>query len=420
VTEPATGVTRLGVLDRVDTQWRWTEAGPLPGGLDLGTEVLVGTVTVPTGTHGCLVARAWDPGPGGGPRIVALQGAGTSWTWTVLSGPPTEEWQVGGVAAGSVPAVLAYDVAGRLWRGALDDTWTDLGPPAVDAAVRGIAAGPVRPGGPLAVAAGDGRRLWALDDDPAGPRWTDVPVLPVAVRDVVGAVAEWNDPTSPEPGWHLFVIGTDGRLWRAGGTGDGGRGPTTAARRPWCGCSPPVLVPGDPQPRLCIWGGDGQVWVRSFTENGWSWDERGLSPGSPAFGFVTALSARPPGGGAAEGLVAFVIDQDRKLWGSWHDGTAPRWTDLDTLGSGFSISAGLGAATVDATPGGPPVVRVAVLDGTARRLRVAPWPPGPPWLGHPLPPAAIADRLGVLPAPDDATAVLVAAVDGRLLAAWPE
>jgi hypothetical protein len=204
-------------------------------------------------------------------------------------------------------------------------------------------------------------------------------------------------------GSHVVVLGSDGGVWQRSRTNGGwawtghATPPAVAVRA----LAPPVVGPGDPDVRLCVWGDDGQVWVRSRTAVGWRWDVRGTPPGTTVFGFVTAVWAATPGG--PDGLVAFVVTDDRTVWASWHDGNTSRWTTLGAPGAGLSISAGLGVAAV----AGAPAARVVVVDATARRIGLATWPSGPAWVDVAFPPPGIAGRLGVLAAPDDPAATLV-------------
>jgi hypothetical protein len=477
VQDPATRVARLAVLTRREGTWQWTDPGPVPGSIAIGVDAIAaGAVAGPDGLRGYAAVDGFDTAAGTSAGVLVLHSAGTAWAWSVIGKPPgDQEWHGRSVAGipdpatgAAAPAVLVVpgsDSDTRLWCGSLDGTWTPIGSPVDGAPVWTVAArsGDPAAAGPLAVVAGDGPSVHELRLGPAGAVWTEHPAPTVTVADVAGGLADWDDPTSPEPGWHAFTVGSDGRLWghrwngriwswsnhgrpapdvaAVSGVGavatagdapaahvvvtgaDGGvwhRGRTGGAYtwlahgtpddQPVRGTAAPVLVPDGPagrQPHLLVWGRDGQVWARTSTAAGWQWIRRGAPPGATVFGLVGAVAAPAPAGGALT-PVGFVITDAGEVWGSWPEGDEPRWTGLGRPAPGLAAVAGVGTAAVAAHDGGPTVVRVFVLDGTQRHLRVATWPPGPAWADvAPLPGAGIAGSFGAVSDPNDPTSALV-------------
>jgi hypothetical protein len=470
VRDVPTETGRLAVLARGEPGgWRWQEPVRLPGSLDVGG-LVVGSVTGSRGLRGYAAVHAYDRAAEADAGIYLLQGSGRSWTWSLLGTPPEEGYgrQTGvvgvreQVTAEVMPAVVVVaetDPAARLLLVDLDGLWTPAGAPPAEATVGSVAPGLGDPATrPIAAVAGDGRGVWTVWDGPDGPAWTPLRPLPSTLADVAGGLGDWDDPASPEPGFHVFTVGDDGRVWartwnaaawswtdhgppsaqvaaRSGVGAVAGPAPVnrsdvvvlgsdqglwhlTRSGAAWSwvahgspgdepvrATAPPVLVgagTADQRLYLVVWGRDGQVWVRHETVAGWQWESRGAPPGTTVFGLVGAIAA-PSAAGGAEGLAVFVITDDGAVWGSWGPGVAGTWTSLGRPAPGRAAVAGLGVTRV-ATPAGLPLVRVLVLDGRDRRVRTATWPPGQPWLDDSPPPGVgITGSYGAVTDPDDGT-----------------
>jgi hypothetical protein len=293
--------------------------------------------------------------------------------------------------------------------------------------------------------------------------WTELPPLPSTVAEVVGGLAEWFLDISPDPGFHLVVVGSDGlvrsRLWdattwvwrslglpapgvpaRAGvgtlrvpgavpsshvvvlGSDDGIWRLSRSSEQAWSwtahgrpgdgpvrATAPPVLRTGDPQPQLVAWGHDGQVWVWTDTELGRRWTSRGTPAGATVFGLVGAAAAPGPAG-ESEGLLVVVITDDGAVWASWGHGAEGSWTPLGRPGPALAAAAGVAVVPVLAAPEGPVRVRLLVLDGVQRHLRALTWPPpaGPLWTDVlPPPGVGIAGSFGGVPDPADPSRAIV-------------
>jgi hypothetical protein len=128
---------------------------------------------------------------------------------------------------------------------------------------------------PLAVVTADRHRVWTVGDGGASPVWTELVPLPSTVADVVGGAADWSDPTAPVPGFHVFTVGTDGRvrartwegrrrLWRDH------RSPTPAvAVRSGVGAVAGRTATGGLH--VVLLGSDDGLWHGSRSAAGWSW-----------------------------------------------------------------------------------------------------------------------------------------------------
>ncbi|WP_405150163.1 zinc dependent phospholipase C family protein [Sphaerisporangium sp. NBC_01403] len=229
---------------------------------------------------------------------------------------------------------------------------------------------------PFAVVRCDDRNVWVNWWNSASSvwRWTNLGHPPnVDVAQAMGVLAV-SDGQNPNELLHVYVLGTDGRLW---------------------GCVSDLET--------------------------WQWTDLGAVPGHAITGAAGALTVQDWAGQPNRPYV-FVVADDGHLWANWSNGTVRQWRDHGSA-DGRPVRLGLGAVTVQDKPGGlqNPIVLVTDGEGSvwANRWTGGTWV----WEQHGGLSAQATAGLGFITTKESPTApqqprVFMGSADGHVYANW--
>ena len=372
VRDPATLVRTLRVAVRENAVWTWVDPGQRPDGAD-PAGLFATSFTDATGTvRAAAAVRGAPQVPGGAGTVAMLVGAGRSWEWVELDGPPGTSALAAAVLARTGPDPAAADdpvvvarAGDHLWRRTRGTDWVDLGP-FPGAVVDPVAAhdgGPGAAGRRLRVlGVGRDEHLWTLDVQGTTVRWED--------HGLPGSLAAVVDGYTAFPTDFLFrsyVLDGEGRLW----------GSTQVAQSDSAPSAPVWDDLGRPDPTVAargvgvfavhredivsrwvhVLGADGRLWARTELADV-AWVDHGVPPGLA----IRAVLPPPPGADPDDGPAVPVLAEDGQLWVSAATGPDRGWTSRGAP-PGRLVFALVGAVTLFDAPGRRPVVAVIGDDG---------------------------------------------------------
>jgi len=369
----------------------WEDAGTPPyRGIEVGA-IGADTILQPDGKdHAYAYLRGSDG------YLKSVWWSGTYWEWAD-HGKPGASIEVGAIAAVTgrdLPPGRPYGFVrgsdGHLWLRWWDGAWHwhDSGPPPGGSVENGaVSAVMVKNGAdqrPHAFVRGRDGRLLEYVFSPSGEgsgEWFDRGTPPGRYVEVgtIGATTAKNSDGVEYA--HVFVRGSDGRLWV---------GRQQASGWTWTEAAPPpsgsldvgaisavsVKAGSTPaeQPRAYVRGSGGRLLACAWSGTQCAWSDHGTPPGrSVDPGAIAAVAARSTPSATPEPRI-FVRGSDGHLWASWWNGTANAWSDLGP-DAGATVDFGAIAATLvkdDASAPERPHAFVRTSDG---HVQIRPWSP---------------------------------------------
>ncbi|GAA0424380.1 hypothetical protein Acor_45200 [Acrocarpospora corrugata] len=219
---------------------------------------------------------------------------------------------------------------------------------------------------------------------------------------------------TPPGGTWIFTIGSDGHLWAR--TADRAENWTWVDHGAPPGRSinagvPPISLRKPPfaSPIVHVLADDGRLWMRSRTDNGWLWTDRGVPPGQLIFDIV---GAQPAGSATGRFTVAAAITGDGHLWLNLPEGATSRWIDLRTPAPTEKIVAGIGVSDVS-VPNGSATLGIVVLGSPSGQVWSHRWSPDgtSQWTAHGRPAdARPRGAIGTMQDPGNPAASLIAVI----------
>jgi hypothetical protein len=369
----------------------WEDAGtPIYRGIEVGA-IAADTIREADGKdHAYAYVRGSDG------HLKSVWWSGTYWEWDDHGkpGPSIEVGAIGAVTGRDLDPGRPYGFVrgsdGHLWLRWWDGAfhWHDSGTPPGGSVENGAVSAVMVTSGsdarPHAFVRGRDGRLLEYVFSPSGDgsgQWQDRGTPPgryVEVGAIAATTAKRSDGVESA---HVFVRGSDGRLWlgsqqASGWTwADAGLPPGGA---PDVGAISAVSIQtgstSADQARAYVRGPGGRLWACAWSGTQCAWSDHGTPPGRTVdAGAIAAVAARSAPTAAQEPRI-FVRGSDGHLWVSWWNGTGHAWSDLGPA-AGATVDAGaIGATLVKDAAGAPerPHAFVRTSDG---HLQIRSWTP---------------------------------------------
>lgn len=257
------------------------------------------------------------------------------------------------------------------WLGPAGWKWVDQGPASISAPLGALSLHDTREDRPYVFYKGYDGRLRVHWWDGSKWRWNDQGTPPgTGVADGLGTIAL---APSPREGVQPYVAlrGTDGGAWLHWWSNPIlrwtwtplGHPPGTAISSGLGVLAVTDHVSGHQHLNLYVLGTDGQLWLNESLRTGADpvWTNLGKpSSGRSIIGQAGTVTVQD-GAGKPHRPYVFVVTDDGHLWVNWRNGDKNIWSDQG-MPNNDPIAYGLGAVTVQETPGGAQNPQVFVTD----------------------------------------------------------